>query len=268
MEILLPSVSPSTQASGLQEARGRHVAAPLSFSCYKHSLRHQISTEDTSTHTYTPHRLTASRATKPLRHALKTDPSARPHWGGFFPPHRAPISPPSPSWHPEPLPRGRGRALGHPLSCFCLVHTAGCQKGPSSGTASLESLRQLSSRHSSEHTYATLSQLSSSRVKHDSPAAPRASPASLTLPSPKRASPKGAGPGGPARACGRSRPVIRTEDVPVGWSCQFLGSKVLREGWEWSRFPCRHPRSMPWVSPHKAALAQAPLLRASDAEAH
>uniref|UniRef100_A0A8U7N737 Uncharacterized protein n=1 Tax=Corvus moneduloides TaxID=1196302 RepID=A0A8U7N737_CORMO len=35
--------------------------------------------------------------------------------------------------------------------------------GLSSGTASLESLRQLSSRHSSEHTYATLSQLSSSR---------------------------------------------------------------------------------------------------------
>ncbi|XP_074691196.1 glycine receptor subunit alpha-4-like isoform X1 [Strix aluco] len=35
--------------------------------------------------------------------------------------------------------------------------------GLSSGTASLESLRQLSGRHSGEHTYATLSQLSSSR---------------------------------------------------------------------------------------------------------
>ncbi|XP_009887612.1 PREDICTED: glycine receptor subunit alpha-4 [Charadrius vociferus] len=35
--------------------------------------------------------------------------------------------------------------------------------GLSSGTASLESLRQLSGRHGGEHTYATLSQLSSSR---------------------------------------------------------------------------------------------------------
>lgn len=31
MEIVLPSVSPPTQASGLQEAWGQHVAAPLSF---------------------------------------------------------------------------------------------------------------------------------------------------------------------------------------------------------------------------------------------
>lgn len=87
-----------------------------------------------------------------------------------FSPHTEPLSP----QHPHPGTQSRwGRALcHHPLSCFCLVHTAGCQKGLSSGTASLESLRQLSSRHSSEHTYATLSQLSSSRVKHDPPAAP------------------------------------------------------------------------------------------------
>uniref|UniRef100_H0Z836 Glycine receptor alpha 4 (pseudo n=1 Tax=Taeniopygia guttata TaxID=59729 RepID=H0Z836_TAEGU len=116
--------------------------------------------------------------------------------------------------------------------------------GLSSGTASLESPRRQSSRHSSEHTYATLSQLSSSRVKHDPPAAPRASPASLTLPSPQE--PPGASPG-LQRACGRSRPAIRTEQVPVGCGCRCLGSKVLREGWGWSRFPCGYPHSMPWV---------------------
>lgn len=59
--------------------------------------------------------------------------------------------------------------MGHPLSLFLFgAH----QKGLSSGTASLESLQQLSSQHSGEHTYATLSQLSSSRVKHNPRAAP------------------------------------------------------------------------------------------------
>lgn len=83
-------------------------------------------------------------------------------------------------------PRGRGRAMGHPLSLFLFgAH----QKGLSSGTASLESLQQLSSQHSGEHTYATLSQLSSSRVKHN----PRAAtPGSAAQPHRPPTAPKGA----------------------------------------------------------------------------
>lgn len=205
------------------------MAAPLSFSCHKHSVRNEISMKTgVHTHTHTEaHSLSSACA--------EDRPQCQGTLRGHFP-HTQPPSPPaSPPWHPEPLPRGRGGALGHQLSCFCLVHTAGCQKGLSSGTASLESLRQLSSRHSSEHTYATLSQLSSSRVKHRPAAAPRASPASLTLPSPK-----GASPGGlwkkqatglhRGRACGMWLPIPGLKSVGNGADC-----------------PVGTPLSVPWV---------------------
>lgn len=83
-----------------------------------------------------------------------------------------------------------------------------CQKGLSSGTASLESLGQPSSLHSSEHTYATLSQLSSSRVKHTPPAVHPCTPLF-----PKR-SPPGALP--TSEGAGRSRAGMCMGHVAIG----------------------------------------------------
>ncbi|XP_040525419.1 glycine receptor subunit alpha-4 isoform X1 [Gallus gallus] len=80
--------------------------------------------------------------------------------------------------------------------------------GLSSGTASLESLGQPSSLHSSEHTYATLSQLSSSRVKHTPPAVHPCTPLF-----PKR-SPPGALP--TSEGAGRSRAGMCMGHVAIG----------------------------------------------------
>ena len=148
-------------------------------------------------------------AAKSLWHVLRTNPSAQALLGGFS----THMELPAPC-HPHPgaqshHPRGQDRAIGHPLSCFCLVRTVGCQKGLSSGTASLESLRQLSGRHGGEHTYTTLLQLSNSRVKHNPPAAPHAvqrSAPTASLTHPPRTRPPGASPGGqqgPAEEAGQ-----------------------------------------------------------------
>lgn len=86
---------------------------------------------------------------------------------------RLPVPPGSEAVLPEGLLSPHGCSLptagAEPSVTRCPV-SVWCQKGLSSGTASLESLGQSSSLHSGKHTYATLSQLSSSRVKHTPPA--------------------------------------------------------------------------------------------------
>lgn len=197
---------------------------------------------------------TGTQSLPPSTHQFRRPPRAMLREGSRHPPGTALATPfgtrpPAPGAFSAPrlLPARAsprpGQSHGSPAVLFLFgAH----QKGLSSGTASLESLQQLSSQHSGEHTYATLSQLSSSRVKHNPRAAPgqRSAPPRPPPPLTQRSPPRRALPaGGGARkepGCDPCRAPGRRMELPVpglkaglrgrgcGRFCRLLGDTQLR----------------------------------------
>lgn len=198
------------------------MAAPLSFSCHKHTEAPDL--HGKHEYMYTLHRHAVACAAKSLWHMLKMDPSGWALLGGLFPPRGAPVPPLSPSQCPELLSLGPGQSHQSPAVLFLFGAHCRMPKGPEQRDSQpgVPAAAERPARQQA-HLRDAL-QLPGKAQPSGSPlcSAAQRTPSQSHPPVPKT-SPTRSLPRGPAGAHGKSRAVICTEHVPIGWSCRSLG---------------------------------------------